>query len=137
MICKPLQIYKHKAIYYSLYQFNRISDSRRSKIKEKGSAISKQKSDILSTKAQHILKSSNNFIEENIGNITARMWKWLEHLIAYIIKSLCLYSTNSSLLTYRWSIKDSKYISKMPRERKKTVGETRKKDGPIIGHWNF
>ena len=74
LICTPTQIYKHKALYYSLYRFNLIFEGRRSEIKEKRRATSKQKSDILSTKAQHILKSSNNFIEENIGNIIARMW---------------------------------------------------------------
>ena len=78
MICIPKQIYKHKAIYYSLYRFNLISKSTQSKIKEKRRESSKQKSDILSTKAQRILKSSNNFIEENIGNIIAQILEMIK-----------------------------------------------------------
>ena len=69
LVCDPIQIYKHKAKYYSLYRLNKNPEFQRQKIKETRHMISKRKSDALSRKAENILRSQNNFIEENIGNV--------------------------------------------------------------------
>ena len=68
LVCDPTQIYEHKARYFNLYRLNQNAGFRNSKTNEKRHMQSKRKSDILSRKAEHIIQSSNNFIEENIGN---------------------------------------------------------------------
>ena len=67
LVCDPKQIYEHKAKYYSLYHLNKIPGFRKVQEKGKRYALTKRKSDLLSRKAEQILQSSQNFIEENIG----------------------------------------------------------------------
>lgn len=67
LVCNPIQIYKHKVQYYSLYRLNKSPEFQRQKPKDTRHMISKRKSDVLSRKAENILQSQNNFIEENIG----------------------------------------------------------------------
>ena len=69
LVCDPIQIYKHKVKYYSLYRLNKSPEFQRQKPKDTRHMISKRKSDVLSRKAENILQSQNNFIEENIGNV--------------------------------------------------------------------
>ena len=69
LVCEPKQIYEHKARYFSLYRLNKIPGFRKTNVKEKGLALSRRKSSTLSRKAEQILQSSHNFIEENIGTI--------------------------------------------------------------------
>ena len=67
LVCDPTQIYEHKAKYFSLYRRNKSPAFRKSRFREKKHVFAKRKSDSLSRKADKILNSSQNFIEENIG----------------------------------------------------------------------
>ena len=68
LVCDPTQIYEHRARYYFLYRLNKVQGFGHSKITKTSHIQPKRKSDKLSMKAEHIIQSSNNFIEENIGN---------------------------------------------------------------------
>ena len=72
LVCEPKQIYEHKARYFSLYRLNKIPGFRKSKVKEKRCALTKRKSNALSRKAEKILQSPHDFIEENIGKTAKR-----------------------------------------------------------------
>ena len=67
LVCDPKQIYKHKATYYSMYLRNKNDSLTKVSVKEKKHLFTKRKSDSLYRKADQILNSSHNFIEENIG----------------------------------------------------------------------
>ena len=90
LVCEPKQIYDHKARYFSLYRLNKIPGFRKSKVKEKRHNLAKRKSNTLSRKAEKILESSHDFIEENIGknvkhnNRNQADWQWGRHSQIFI-----------------------------------------------------
>ena len=68
-VCHPQQIYEHKARYYSLYRLNKIPGFQTMPYKPKNMIPGKRKSDALFRKAEHIIHSSQHFIDENIGMV--------------------------------------------------------------------
>ena len=68
-VCNPQQIYEHKARYYSLYRLNKIPRFQTMLYKPKNMIPGKRKSDALFRKAEHIIHSSQHFIDENIGMV--------------------------------------------------------------------
>ena len=68
-VCHPQQIYEHKARYYSLFRLNKIPGFQTMPYKPNNMIPGKRKSDALFRKAEHIIHSSQHFIDENIGMV--------------------------------------------------------------------
>ena len=80
LVCDPTQIYKQKATYFALYQCNKSPDFARKRIKVKRHAPAKR-SNSLSRKADEILNSPQNFIEENIGKCFCQYGRFIRFYV--------------------------------------------------------